>query len=170
MKLDKSIETPRLILRSYADADRDLCLSLWCDAENGKFMSDPLLENADEKYLSYFDGMEDDRCGYYLIAELRSTGKPVGTFCIFPENGAHDIGYCIDKKLWRKGLGSEMIAGAVEWIKAHGGTRVTCEIADENAASRAIVQKYGFRETEKKRFKKRGEETYFDSHIFELKL
>ncbi|MBO4452963.1 MAG: GNAT family N-acetyltransferase, partial [Clostridia bacterium] len=170
MKLSNNIETPRLILRSYLDADKDFCISLWCDAENGEFMADPLFENADEKYLSFFDGMEDDPDGYYLVAELKTTGEPVGTFCMFPEKSNYDIGYCIKKDNWREGLGSEMLSSAIERIKALGGTSVTCEIADANAASRALAQKFGFAETKKTQYKKRNTGICFDAHIFELRL
>ena len=168
MKLDNCIETPRLILRSYRDSDRDFSLSLWCDLVNGAYMSDPLMQNMDEQYLSYFDDMENDPDGYYLIAEWRDSHAPVGTFCLFPEGDSWDIGYCIARAHWREGLGSEMIEAALRWIKARGGTSVTAEVADDNAASRALLFKFGFTESKKTRFKKRNEERYFDSHILML--
>ena len=170
MKLESPIVTPRLILRSYRDADRDFCLSLWCDEINGKYMADPLFKNVDAKYLSCFDGMEDDPDGYYLIAESRADGRPVGTFCLFPENGNVDIGYCVAKERWREGLGSEMLAGALARIRERGGTSVTAEVADENAASLALLRKFGFSEGKKTRFKKRNEERVFESHVMVLTI
>ena len=170
MKLDKTIETPRLIIRSYISGDRDFCLSLWCDSENGKYMADPLYKNIDEKYLSFFDGMQDCPDGYYLIAELKETGKPVGTLCMFPENGNYDIGYCVSKDHWREGFGSEMIAAVIDFVKAHGGSSITAEVADDNAASLALLRKFGFTAGKKTRYKKRNEEKYFDAHIMEKKL
>ena len=170
MKLKTPIETPRLLLRSYRFADRDFSISLWCDAENGRYMSDPLFENLDDRYLAYFDEMEDDPDGYYLIAQNKATGEPVGTCCIFPETDAFDIGYCIRKDLWKTGLGSELIVGMLDWIKAAGGTAVTAEVADENLASCALLKKFGFVPTTATRFKKRGEDRYFHSHIYRLPL
>lgn len=169
MKLDKNIETPRLIIRSYKDGDRDFCLSLWCDSENGEYMADPLYENIDEKYLSYFDGMQDCPDGYYMIVETKGDGKPVGTLCMFPENDNYDIGYCVAKEYWRKGFGSEMIAAVIDFVKAHGGTSVTAEVADGNAASLALLHKFGFTAAKKTGYKKRNEEKYFDAHIMEKK-
>ena len=166
MKLDADMATPRLRIRSYRDADREFCLSLWCDAENGRYMSDPLHENADEAYLAYFDGMEDDPDGYYLVAELRETGARVGTCCVFPEEGGFDIGYCIAKEHWREGLGSEMLGAILRWAAEHGGGAVTAEVADANAASAGLLRSFGFREARKTRFRKCGEETCFDAHVF----
>ena len=170
MKLKTGIETPRLMIRSYLNRDRDFCISMWCDETNGKYMADPLLKNVDERYLACFDGMEDDPDGYYLIAEFKDNHRPVGTFCMFPEEGNYDIGYCISKEHWREGLGSEMIEAALRWIENRGGTSVSGEVADSNAASLALLHKFGFSKGRKNRFKKWNEETYFDSHILTLAL
>ena len=53
-------------------------------------MSDPIFENMDEAYLKCVDEMEDNPEGYYLVAELKVDGTPVGTCCIFPEKGNYD--------------------------------------------------------------------------------
>lgn len=167
MKFDKIIETPRLIIRSYKDADRDFCISLWCDSENGEYMADPRYENIDEKYLSCFIGMENCPDGYYLIVETKGNRKPVGTLCMFPENENYDIGYCVSKDHWRKGLGSEMIEAVIKFVKTHSGKSVSAEVADENTASLALLHKFGFTKGKKTKFKKWNEEKYFDAHIME---
>ena len=109
MHLVKNLETPRLTIRSWHKSDKDFTLSLWGDKENGKYMSDPVCENMDEEYLKCVDQMEDSPAGYFLVAEWKEDGRPVGTCCIFPENGNYDIGYCIAKNHWKEGLGTEMI-------------------------------------------------------------
>ncbi|MBO4367388.1 MAG: GNAT family N-acetyltransferase [Clostridia bacterium] len=170
MLLKRNLETPRLLIRPYQAEDRDFCVSLWCDKENGKYMSDPLKENIDQKYLSCLDGMEDEQDGYYLIAELKGSGSPVGTCCAFPEKDIFDIGYCISRSHWREGLGSEMLDALLRWIRKQGGRTVTCEVADLNAASAALLNKFGFAPDKATRYKKWGEETYFDAHIYVLRL
>jgi len=146
-------------------------LDLWCDEENGKYMSDPVWDNVDEKYLSCVDEMEDNAEGYYLIAELKESGRKAGTCCIFPEKISqestnYDIGYCISKEYWRKGLGSELIEAVIRWIQAEGGYSISAEVADVNSALVALLRKFGFVEDKKTRYKKWGEETYFDAHYF----
>ena len=170
MLLKESIETPRLRIRSYREADRAFALSLWGDRENGKYMADPALENADETYLAAVDEMADNPDGYYLIAELKASGTPVGTCCAFPENGNYDIGYCISRDHWREGLAAEMIGALIAWIRAEGGTSITGEVADANLASVALLRKFGFSEDRKTRYKKWGEETYFDARYYRLEL
>ena len=170
MKLSEDLITPRLRIRSHRTGDKAFVLSMWGDRENGKYMSDPAAENMDEKYLACIDGMEDEPDGYYMTAELRENGAPVGTCCAFPEGGNYDIGYCISKDHWKEGLGTEMLAALIEWIKQQGGRSVTGEVADQNTASVALLSKLGFCPDRKTRYKKWGEETYFDAHYYRLDL
>ena len=170
MLLIRNLETPRLTIRSWQKSDKDFTLFLWGDKENGKYMSDPIRENMDEAYLKLVDEMEDNPDGYYLIAESKDDGTPVGTCCIFPENGNYDIGYCISKKHWKKGLGTEVVDAIIRWVKAEGGKSVTGEVADVNLASVALLRKFGFSEDRKTRYKKWGEETYFDARYYKLNL
>ena len=170
MKPERPIETARLLLRAQLGTDRDFIVSLWCDEENGAFMNTPVFADLDDEYLSFFDEMENDPDGYYLIAERKATGEPVGTFCVFPEEDSWDVGYCIDKKRWREGLGSEMLGGLIEFIKTSGGSAVTAEVADCNAASVGMLTKFGFAPTRATRFKKWGGDTVFDAHVFRLDL
>ena len=102
MLLIKNLETPRLTIRSWQKSDKGFTLSLWGDKENGKYMSDPIRENMDEAYLKCVDEMEDNPEGYYLVAEWKEDGTPVGTCCIFPENKNYDIGYCVSKDHGKK--------------------------------------------------------------------
>ncbi|WP_051207765.1 GNAT family N-acetyltransferase [Butyrivibrio sp. AE3006] len=170
MLLTKNIETPRLIIQSWRKTDTDFTLALWGDAENGKYMSDPSSENQDEGYRKAVAEMEDSPDGYYLIAILKEDGSRVGTCCAFPENENYDIGYCISKDHWKEGLGTEMIGALIEWIRAASGKSVTGEVADLNLASVALLRKLGFSEDKKTRYKKYGEETYFDAHYYKLDL
>ena len=168
--LTEDILTSRLRIRSYTKADRDFVLALWGDEENGYYMIDPTRAHQDERYLAAVDEMADERSGYSLVAELRENGLPVGTCCAFPEGDNYDIGYCIHKAHWREGLGTEMVSALIDWIRARGGRSVTGEVADENAASVALVRKLGFAPDRKTRYKKWGEERYFDAHYYKLEL
>ena len=170
MKLAKNLETPRLVIRPQRKTDTDFILSMWGDRENGKYMTTAASENVDEEYLAAVEGLTDDKYGYNMIVELKETGAPVGTCCAYPENGNYDIGYCIAKDHWKEGLGSEMIEALLQWIRAEGGTSVSGEVADDNKASVALLHKFGFTEDRKSRYKKWGEETYFDAHYLKLNL
>ena len=170
MFLTNNIETPRLLIRSWRDCDKEFTLSLWGDKENGKYMSDPSHEHIDDEYLRCVDKMENSPDGYYMLIELKNDGSRVGTCCVFPDGDRYDIGYCIAKSHWREGLGSEMLETLIRWIKADGGRSITGEVANDNEASVALLRKYGFNEDRKSIFKKWGEETCFDATIFKLEL
>ena len=170
MLLIQNIETPRLVIRSWRKTDVDFTLSLWGDRETGRYMSDPARENVDEAYLQAVDEMEDNSEGYFLLAELKEDGTPVGTCCAFPEAGNYDIGYCIAKNHWKEGFGTEMLDALIRWIKAQGGKSITGEVADMNAASIALLHKFGFLQDRKTRFKKWGEDTWFDAHYYTLSI
>ena len=127
-------------------------------------------ERVDGKYLEAIEGLSDDPDGYNMIIELKESGAPVGTCCAYPENGNYDIGYSIAKDHWKEGLGTEMIGALLQWIRAEGGKSVSGEVADDNKASVALLHKFGFTEGRKTRYKKVGEETWFDAHILQLEL
>ena len=133
-------------------------------------MADPRLELVDDRYLACFEGMADDPDGYYLVAEFKDSHERVGTFCLFPTEGNYDVGYCIARSHWREGLATEMMAGAIAYIRGLGGRSLSCEVADDNAASRALLAKFGFEQKQKTRYKKWNEEVYFDAHIYALSL
>ena len=63
-----------------------------------------------------------------------------------------------------------MVAAILRWVKAKGGKSVTGEVADANLPSIALLRKFGFAEDRKTRYKKWGEETYFDAHYYKLNL
>ena len=170
MLLINSLETPRLRIRSWRRSDKDFTLSMGGDRENGRYMIDPGRENMDEEYLKCVDEMEDNPDGYYLVVEWKADSTPVGTCCVFPENGNYDIGYCISKDHWKEGLGTEVVDALIRWVKAEGGKSITGEVADINTASVALLRKFGFSQDRKTRYKKWSEETWFDAHYYKLNL
>ena len=63
-----------------------------------------------------------------------------------------------------------LVDAILRWVKAKGGKSVTGEVADGNLPSIALLRKFGFAEDRKTRYKKWGEETYFDAHYYKLNL
>ncbi len=55
------------------------------------------------------------------------------------------LGYLLSKKVWGKGLGSELIKGLVEWCKAAGDiASISGGVSVDNLASIKILKKNGF--------------------------
>ena len=172
MKLTQPLIGQRIRIRNYRSSDLSFMTGMWFDPENGKYMSDPTRESADEKYLSILDTLEQSDDGYYLIIELLDTGDPIGSCGIFPVSGdaAYDIGYCIHKSRWKEGLGSETVSLLLDWLREHHAKKVMAEVAVENLASRALLQKFGFLPEKPSQFRKYNTDVTFDSFIYAKRL
>lgn len=136
MVIDRPLETERLIIRSFRQSDKAFCMSLWCDAENGRYMSDPQWDNVDAGFIAAVDRLENYPQGCFFVAELRESGEPIGTLGIlFEEEDNYDLGYCVAKSCWNRGFASEIVRAAIAFARERGGRSVTAEVADLNPAS-----------------------------------
>lgn len=166
------IITARLKLRGQEKADADFVLSIWNDREMGKYLSDPYQEAISEAYHRLIENLGDGEDGCYLIAESRETGERIGTISFFPtEDGkTYDIGYCIHKSFWRKGYGTEMVQGVVDYAKAHGVERITSPVAKANDGSNGVMRKCGFHVAGEGSFQKSGTDIVYPEYQYELLL
>ena len=168
MRIDNVLIGQRIIIRNYEKSDRDFLTGMWFDEENGKYMSDPTAEYVDEVFQKALDTLGESQFGYYLVITLADTMESIGSFCIFPDEDkkVYDIGYCIHKKYWKNGYGSEAVSLVLDWLKEQGADKVTAEVAVDNIASNALLQKFGFEVEKKTEFKKYNMDVRFDSYIY----
>lgn len=168
MKLEQSIQGKRIRLRDYAKADLTFMTEMWFDEENGKYLSDPAKDYVDEIYQNALNTLEESAYGYYLVIELTDTGERIGSACMFPDESRQvfDIGYCIHKSRWNQGYGSESVELLCKWLQENGATKVTAEVATENAASNRLLRKLGFVIEKESEFKKHNMDVRFDSYIY----
>ena len=172
MKMNTKLTSERIVIRNYEPSDLEFVTRMWLDEENGAYMSDPTPEHVDATFQHALDSLQDSPFGYYLIIEHEKTGERVGSFSIFPDEyrKVYDIGYCIHKTHWRKGYASEAIARMLDWAKSRGAEKVTAEVAVENAASNALLHKFGFAVEKKAQFRKYNMDICFDSFIYAKEL
>lgn len=174
MRIGDEIRTERLIIRSCRSSDLEFAAEMWFDEENGKYMSDPTREFIDGKYQRAFDNITESADGYYMTVLLRENGELAGTCCVFPEDSGcgavYDIGYCIHKRYWRTGLGTELVNALTEWIRKRGGERITAEVAVDNTASNALLKKCGFEVARRSEFKKYNMDICYKSLIYQKRL
>ena len=153
----KEIKTQGLDLRRYEKKDMEFVMSIWNDPEMGTYLPDPVFGQIDEIYQRALETLSDDRSCWYFIAELKETGERIGTCSIMPkEEFVYDIAYCVHKKYWRNGYASEMVQGIMEYARQKGIKKITVSVAKENAASKAVIKKFGFEIVGEGSFKKRG--------------
>ena len=172
MLLEKPLSTSRITVRNYKKADLPYLTAMWFDEENGKYMSDPREEYVDSRYQKALDDLEDNTKGYYLTIMSNDTREIIGSSCIFPDEKCEcfDIGYCIHKDYWKKGLGTELIGLIKAWVISHGGTQITAEVAKDNVASNRLLIKNGFKVLRESEFKKYNMDICFESYIYSLSL
>lgn len=165
------LPTGRLILRPTREADGPACLDIWLDDEMGRYLADPPRALADESYLNFAVGIEEDDGWYPMVAIHRETGAFVGTCSVVPaEDGTcWDLGYCIHRDFWQQGYATEMVSRLIEEGKRRGVRAFTAAVAQENAASNALCRKLGFRVwKEDGAFRKKGTEIVYREFIYRL--
>ncbi len=166
----ETIETKRLFLRPFQRADAGFAISIWNDPGMGEYLPDEAMDEIDEAYFKEIEALAEDEECCYMIAECKDTQERVGTCSFIPsaDGKTYDIAYCVHKKYWRNGYGTEIARGMVDHAKAHGAGKVTARVNRDNAASNAIVRKMGFKVVGEKRYKKRGTEREFCDYLYEL--
>ena len=172
MLIEKPLSASRITIRNYQKADLPFLTAMWFDEENGKYLSDPTQEYVDSVYQAALDGLEDNPNGYYLTVVLNTSGQTIGSCFIFPDskNESFDIGYCIHKNFWGKGLGKELISLLIDWVRDHGGVEITAEAAKENIASNQLLINTGFQVIRKSEFKKYNMDICYESLIYSLRV
>lgn len=94
---------------------------------------------------------ERDREGTALLVVELAERKAVGLVILFESasvgsGGAElRLGYLLAESAWGKGLATELLLGFVEWCKQNNVASVVGGVERENAASRRVLEKAGFR-------------------------
>ena len=163
--------TERLLIRPTRESDGPACLDIWLDEEMGRYMSDPPRDKADEAELNFAVGIERDEGWYPLVMIHRASGDFLGTCSVVPtENDTcWDLGYAVHRRYWRQGYGTEALTRLIEEGKARGVKAFTAAVAQENAASNALLRKLGFRVwKDDGAFRKRGTEIVYREYVYRL--
>ncbi len=149
-----TLETERLLLRPWEDADAEILYKWASDPELGPRAGWPPHTSV-ENSLEIIRGPLGEPETYALV--LKETGEPVGSMGLFPpeefcppENLPKDavqleLGYWIARPYWGRGLvpeaGREMLRYAFEDL---GCVVAHCSHFDFNAQSRRVIEKLGF--------------------------
>lgn len=149
-----TLETQRLLLRPWEDADAEILYQWASDPDLGPRAGWPPHTGV-ENTLEIIRGPLSQPETYALV--LKETGEPVGSMGLFPPEeyclpvdlpqGAVqlELGYWIARPYWGRGLvpeaGREMLRHAFEDL---GCLVAHCSHFDFNAQSRRVIEKLGF--------------------------
>ena len=146
------IETERLILRQWREADRPAWLSMMADPDVGYWLGG--LRTAEEESAAFDRGqrmIEADGFGMWA-AERKADGRVVGSIGVrrmppdwnHPFSGEVELGWRLARDAWGGGYASEGAAASLAWGLANlDVTRIVAFTATTNARSEAVMRRIG---------------------------
>jgi RimJ/RimL family protein N-acetyltransferase len=144
------LETPRLVLREFEEADLDLLVELDSDPEvmgyiNGGAPSDREIIRREvlPRWLAFYE--RPGSFGYWAAIE-RGTGRFVGWFHFRPCNcpGEIELGYRLKRSAWGRGYATEGSRALISKGFAELGLRRVVAVAMAgNAASIRVMERAG---------------------------
>ena len=145
------IETERLVLRPFRSEDAPVMFRNWAgDREVPKYLTWNVHRSvADtENVVNMWVAEYNDIKTYNWVIVLKELGEPIGSIgvCRLYENidGA-EIGYCIGKPWWSKGIMTEAFSAIIPYLFEVGFNRIDAAHAVKNPASGRVMQKCGLK-------------------------
>lgn len=148
----KTLETERLILRKFKDEDASDLFNNWASDSNvTKYLTWPTHENLDtSKYVIGLWLNEYSNSDHYnWCIELKEDGQAIGSISVvsIDENvEAVEIGYCIGKEYWDKGIVTEAFSSIIKFLFEEVDVkRIVAKHDTNNPASGAVMKKCGLK-------------------------
>jgi RimJ/RimL family protein N-acetyltransferase len=146
------VETDRLVLRRFTEADVDNLFDLDSDPEVMRFLTggkptsrDAILNETLPRFLDYYERFAG--FGFWAAIE-KSTGEFVGWFEFRPREGAGpdevELGYRLRRSAWGRGYATEGARALIRKGFADLGVRrVVATTYQDNVASQRVMEKAG---------------------------
>ena len=146
------IQTPRLILRRAVREDANAMFNNWAsDPQVTKYLTWPphcSVAESDMVIGSWIQGYEKDSYYQWMI-ELKQLGQPIGSISVVRQNDLveeAEIGYCIGRNWWHKGIMSEALSAVIDFLFAEVGmNRVAARHDPNNPHSGGVMRKCGMK-------------------------
>lgn len=146
----KTIETDRLILRQFRIEDAEDMYNNWAtDAEVTRFLTwSPHPDiNFTKGLLEDWIARYSELTSYNWVIELKETGAVVGNISVVKLNEkieAADIGYCMGKAWWGRGIMPEALKAVIAYLFEEVGLNRVAACHDvNNPKSGRVMQKAG---------------------------
>lgn len=148
----QTLETARLILRRARLEDARPMFENWAsDPEVTKFLTWPPHKNVGitETILRlWIQEYEKPDC-YQWIIELKEIREPIGTISVVSQDdqvGKAEIGYCIGKAWWHRGIASEALQAVIQFLLGEVGMkRIEAGHDPNNPHSGGVMKKCGMK-------------------------
>ena len=143
-----TIETDRLILRGWREADIATVNAIATDEETARFIGGTTPPWQSFRTVASFIGHWALRGFGFFAVERRDTGTCIGWAGPWRPDGWPDneIGYSLDKHHWGRGFGTEAARESLRFAYERCGWTTAISLIDEgNTGSEAIARKLGAR-------------------------
>lgn len=148
----KIIETQRLILRQFKEKDTSDMFNNWAsDDEVTRYLSWQThsdIEVSKEILKKMIDEYNSEE-NYNWAIEIKENGSVVGSIALMnSDNNIEncEIGYCISKDFWNKGIMTEAFSALISFaFKEVGFERITGRHHVDNIASGRVMEKCGLK-------------------------
>ena len=146
------IETPRLLLRRAVLEDAKPMFQNWAsDPEVTKFLTWPAYTSPDAAYpILELWGKDYEKPNFYQwMIVPKELGQPIGSISVVRQRediGEAEIGYCIGRRWWHKGIMSEALAAVIRYLfEEVGMNRVAARHDPNNPHSGGVMKKCGMK-------------------------
>ena len=148
----QTIETSRLILRRAVREDAEAMFHNWAsDPEVTKFLTWPAHSNIAVTEMvigSWLQEYEKESYYQWMIVP-KELGEPIGSISVVRQNERveeAEIGYCIGRRWWHKGIVSEALSAVIEYLFTEVGVnRVAARHDPNNPHSGGVMRKCGMK-------------------------
>lgn len=145
----KIIETDRLILRPFRSGDAPLMFKNWAgDREVPRYLTWNVHRSVSdtENVVNMWVAQYNDISTYNWVIVLKELGEPIGSISvarIYENIDGAEIGYCIGKPWWGRGIMTEAFSAIIPYLFEVGFNRIDAAHAVKNPASGRVMQKCG---------------------------
>jgi [ribosomal protein S5]-alanine N-acetyltransferase len=145
-----TLQTARLRLRPFTDADADALFALHSNADVLRYWdSPPWTDRARAgRFIAICREIEDEGTGARVALDRLSDGAFIGWCGLVrwnPDYRSASLGYCLDDAAWSQGYATEAAWALLEWaFETLDLNRVQAETDTRNAASARVLEKIGF--------------------------
>jgi len=141
------IETPRLVLRPRTVDDADAMFAVYRDADLMQYWSGPPHDDVAQTRAEFEQRGGDDAWRAWAITR-KGDDTAIGMVAAGEKRQGNvtEIGYMLARDHWGGGIAREAVSAVIDRIFAEGQRRVFADTDPDNAASRALLERLGFRE------------------------
>lgn len=154
------LETNRLLLRSWRVADAVVLRELWTERDPRVPPRRRIDADGHPTLAELEDSIRTDRqrpagqlAAGLLVVERKADHDVIG-YCGIVDSGRvsdrePELAFELLRRVWRQGYATEASLAVLEWAKSLGYERLWATVWDWNVASRRVLAKLGFTETER---------------------